>query len=407
MSRQDNLAIIRPTRARRSKIKHPQSNLDPLSVELNEFYEQRVRRGLERKEICEDIAQVVSEKVLRKIETADSRFRGRSVVSQGIPYDGLQAEEPIQLDMMVQLSFGKSSAVYFSKDDENEGLHVQPESSTMWKDCLSRNGFLSADKVNQILRHYVSKAVSVLNRYIKDGAKEKLPERMSSISMKEGSEIVLIVNKDITIKLLPAFVIPDSRMDPARQDCPSSSHVVCRPYIYQSGRKMKMVWKWSFFVGEKNRIRALGSPSCRVQLLRILTEIRDTHEGLKMLSSYHLKHLLFHETDRLKDITFWSSEKISERFQDLLKRLLNFLQVGNLPHYFMQPPDFEPINLLQDIDSETLQGMAEVISGILEDPHDSLSCEGTDQRQSMWPWELELVAPSIDYSIESKKRENR
>lgn len=391
---QNNSSIIRPASTRRSKIKQPQDDLDPLAVVLNDFYENRVRLGLERKEICEEIAQAVSDKILRKIETADNRFRGRSVVSQGIPYDGLQAEEPIQLDMIVQLSFGKSSAVFFTKDEENESLHVQPESSTVWKDCLSRNGFLSADKVNQILRYYVSKAVSMFNQYVKEGAKEKLPKRMRSISMKDGAEIVLVVNKDITIKLLPAFVIPDSRMDPARQDCPSSSHVVCRPYIYDSARKMKMVWKWSFFVGEKNRIRALGSPSCRVQLLRILTEIRDTHEGLKMLSSYHLKHLLFHETQRLKDTTFWSSEKISERFKDLLKRLLNFLEEGNLPHYFMQPPDFEPINLLEDIDSETLQGMIEAVLKILDNPFDCLSCEGTEQRQSMWPWELELFAPS-------------
>ena len=393
MSRDENLNSTPPAVTRRSKLKvkqQPSSDLDPLTVALNDFYENRVRLGVERKEICEGIAQAVSDKILRKIETADSRFRGRSVVSQGIPYDGLQAEESIQLDMIVQLSFGQSSAVYFTKDEENDGLHVQPESSTVWKDCLSKNGFLSADKVNQILRHYVSKAVRVLTRYVTEGAKEKLPERMSSISMKDGAEIVLIVNKDITINLLPAFVIPDSRMDPARQDCPSSSHVVCRPYIFDSGRKMKMVWKWSFFVGEKNRIRALGTPSCRVQLLRILTEIRDTHEGLKMLSSYHLKHLLFHEAD----ITFWSSEKISERFKDLLKRLLNFLQERNLPHYFMQPPDFEAINLLEDIDSDILQGMSEVILRILDDPYESLSCDGTEQRQSMWPWELELFAPS-------------
>ena len=397
MSRDENLNSTPPAVTRRSKLKvkqQPSSDLDPLTVALNDFYENRVRLGVERKEICEGIAQAVSDKILRKIETADSRFRGRSVVSQGIPYDGLQAEESIQLDMIVQLSFGQSSAVYFTKDEENDGLHVQPESSTVWKDCLSKNGFLSADKVNQILRHYVSKAVRVLTRYVTEGAKEKLPERMSSISMKDGAEIVLIVNKDITINLLPAFVIPDSRMDPARQDCPSSSHVVCRPYIFDSGRKMKMVWKWSFFVGEKNRIRALGTPSCRVQLLRILTEIRDTHEGLKMLSSYHLKHLLFHEADRLNDITFWSSEKISERSKDLLKRLLNFLQERNLPHYFMQPPDFEAINLLEDIDSDILQGMSEVILRILDDPYESLSCDGTEQRQSMWPWELELFAPS-------------
>ena len=380
-------------RNKENDIKQTHTDLDPLHVALSNFYENRVRLGLERKEICEGIAQAVSDKILRKIETADSRFRGKSVVSQGIPYDGLQAEEPIHLDMLVQLSFGKSSAVFFRKDDDDEGLHVQPESSTVWKDCLSRNGFLSADKINKTLRYYVAKAVKVLNRYIRKGAKHKLPRKLRSISMKDGVEIVLIVNKDITINLLPAFVLPDSRLDPARQDCPSSSHVVCRPFTYDPRGKMRMVWKWCFFVAEKNRIRALGSPSCRVQLLRILTEIRDTHEGLRMLSSYNLKHVLFHETHRLNDVNVWASEHISERFKDLLQRLLTFLQNGNLPHYFMQPPDFEAVNLLEDIESSTLQEMSKAVSKIIEDPCESLSCEGNEQRQSLWPWELELLSP--------------
>ena len=377
---------------RRNKVKQTQSDLDPLAVALNNFYENRVRLGLERKEICEDMAQAVSNKILRKIETADNRFREKSVVSQGIPHDGLQAEESINFDMLVQLSFGKSSAVFFRKDDDG-GLHIQPESSTVWKDCLSRNGFLSADKVNKILRYYVGKAVKVLHRYIRKGAKEKLPKRLRSISMKEGTEIVLIVNKDITINLLPAFVLPDSRVDPARQDCPSSSHVVCRPFLDDVSMKMRMIWKWCFFVAEKNRIRALGGPSCRVQLLRILTEMRDTHEGLRVLSSYHLKQVLFHETQRLKDVNQWSSKHISERFRDLLKRLVGFLQEKNLPHYFMQPPDFEAVNLLEDIDSVSLNKISDAVLRILQDPLESLSCEGTEQRQSLWPWELELFSP--------------
>ena len=38
---------------RRSSIKKPQFQLDPVAVQLNEFYENRVRISLERKEICE------------------------------------------------------------------------------------------------------------------------------------------------------------------------------------------------------------------------------------------------------------------------------------------------------------------------------------------------------------------
>ena len=154
-----------------------------------------------------------------------------------------------------------------------------------------------------------------------------------------------------------------------------------------------MMWRLSFYVAEKNRIRAL-SEGCRVQLLRILTEIRDNEDQLKKLSSYHVKTLLFHESDEYPDFHEWSADKITRRFFGLLERLKKALKEGNLPHYFMQPPDFKPVNLFADLDGKTLSDMLDVIEDIMENPMGVLSTVGRERRQTMWPWEMGLFLPA-------------
>lgn len=382
----DQEPIIR----RRSKIKKPQVELDPLSKQLNEFYENRVRLSLERKEICEEIAFDAVYKCLRKIQSVDDRFRANSLISHGIPYDGLQAEEPIQLDMMVQLPFGTSTGMYLGKDKSTAGVRIQPESTNagLWHDCMTRNGYISAAKVNRLLRKFFKKAVSVLQMYIKERKTDKLPKSLTSIRMEEGPVIRLTVNKDIAIDILPAFVIPDCRADLTRRDVPSSSHVVVR-----SQHQNELVWKFSFYVAEKNRIRALGGENCRIQLLRILQEIRDNEETLKALSSYHLKTLLFHQADTIHDSSEWRAEKISSRFIDLLRTLNIALKTHELKDYFMHPPEFDEVNLFANIDGKTLSDMMDVVEDIIEHPMEVLATEGKQRRMSMWPWEYDFVLP--------------
>ena len=375
---------------RRSKITKTQVDLDPLSKQLNEFYENRVRLSLERKEICEEIAYNTVHRCLRKIQSVDDRFRANSLISHGIPYDGLQAEESIQLDMMVQLPFGASTGMYLAKDKSATGVRIQPQSTntSLWSDCMTRNGYIAAAKVNKLLRKFFKKAVSVLQMYIKERKAEKLPKALTSVRLEEGPTIRLTVNKDIAIDILPAFVIPDSRADLTRRDVPSSSHVVVRSQ-YQN----ELVWKFSFYVAEKNRIRALGGENCRIQLLRILQEIRDNEDTLKPLSSYHLKTLLFHQADALYDSSEWTAEKISARFFDLLHALKVALKNHELKDYFMHPPEFEDVNLFASLDGKTLSDMMDVIEDISEHPMEVLATEGKQRRMSMWPWEYDFVLP--------------
>ncbi|EDO35339.1 predicted protein [Nematostella vectensis] len=377
---------------RRSIIKKPQIQLDPVSAQLYEFHENRVRLSVERKSICEEIAYNTVHKCLRKIETVDNRFRANSLVSQGIPYDGLQAEEKIQLVMLVQLSLGPTSAMYIARDPQSGDVRMQMTSSSrgVWDDCLTLNGFVSAAKVNALLRKYIKKAVALLNIHIKEKNTSKLPKLLSSIELERGKVVRLTVNKDISIDVQPAFVKPDSRLDPSRKSCPSSSHIVCKQVS-----QTEMAWRLSFYVGEKNKLRAIGTEGCRIPLLRILTEIRDNEDELKLLSTVHLMHILFHESDAIPDSNEWTTEKISVRFFGLLDRMKKALKDGELLHYFMQPPDYEPFNLFAQFDGKTLSDMYDIVEDIRQTSGmEVLEQEGKDRRQSMWPWELDLTLPA-------------
>ncbi|KXJ25893.1 cyclic GMP-AMP synthase [Exaiptasia diaphana] len=377
---------------RRSTITKPQVPLDPIAIQLYDFHENRARVSLERKEICEEIAYNAVHKCLRKIEAVDNRFRANSLVSQGIPFDGLQAEEPIRMDMLVQLSFGPTTALYIARDPGTGGVRIQPTSTSVkvWDDCQTNNGFILASKVNSLLRKYIKKAVAMLNIHIKEGKRDKLPKGLTSIQLEPGPVIKLTVNRDISIDVLPAFVNSDYRKFSWRKNCPSSSHIVCKAHHVN-----ELMWTMSFYVGEKNKLRAIGTTGCRMQLLRILTEIRDTEDELKPLSSFHLMHLLFHESDAIPDPNEWATDKITARFFGLLDNLKRCLKDGELKHYFMQPPDYESVNLFANFDGKTLSDMYDIVEDIQQTQGMSvLKQQGLERRQSLWPWEYDFMIPA-------------
>ena len=376
---------------------------DELLNHLRDYYEAQVQTSLDRKSDLEDTAFAVTHKVLRKVQTVDQRFRANSLVPHGIPYDGLKVGEPIVFEMILQLSLDATNTLYVKKTNDSPFVRIKPMSVGGWVDCATGGGFLSASRVQHVLRRYVRQTVHVLRKYINQGKREKLPNNLNNLSLEEGQNITLIINNDIRVRLLPAFSIPDCRSDFSGKCCPSSSHVVSAPKTSIPHDMLSMImespgeteqencfeiaWRVSFYVAEKNKMRALGY-GCRIRLLRILTEIKDNHETLRTLSSYHLKTILFYVTDDIPDVKDWTDAKMSARFLDLLKRLKKCLEDGFCPHYFLQPPDFPQVNLFEEFREEALQKMDRVVNKITQNPISILSANkvengiGTSQLES-------------------------
>ena len=394
-----------------SKNMHKQSDL---AKSLENFYDRRVCPGLTRKQTCEDIAYAVTYKVLRKVQTVDDRFRGTNLVPHGITYDGLKAGKPIFFEMILTLSLDLKDTLVVLKDDDSPYVRIKPMSGETWKDCMTRNGIIVASKVQGLLRKYVKQAVHVLRKYISQGRTEKYPNSLKSLFIEGATGVYLIINRDIHVHVLPAFCIPDTRSDFKRRDCPSNSHVVCCSKTDLGGsnvlslftdsrdnrgnddvKGVEIAWRVSFYVAEKNKIRTLGD-GCRIQLLRILTELRDNEEALSSITSYHLKTLLFYVCDEKPEAKDWDTHHMDERFLELLRKLREFILCKSMPHYFMKDSDFPSFNLCQGIPESELQSMAEFLEGMIENPLPYLSIEREKQRGDLWPWESDFD-PMLNY----------
>lgn len=370
--------------------------LDQLTEKIEHIYETKVQESLQLKAEYEDLAYNVIHKIIRKVKTVDARFRPNSLVTLGIPYNGVPDSGITDFEMMLQLSLGTNNSLYLHRERSGKSARIQPISSNLWQDCIDENSmYISPKRVTRVLRQYVKRAVYVLRKYITSKKVQKLPEGLTDIDMEdERFKIVIKINQVLRVTLLPAVSIPDSRSDMSRKDIPSTTHVVAvqlqekkqnrdennnepPPPIWASTssksskrkeeRNAKLVWQYSFFVAEKNKLRTI-SDGCRIKLLRILTEIRDNEKELSGLTPYHLQTIFFHETERLHRRRDWKEGKMASRFMDFLRAIANTLDKGVCENYFMRPPDYSLMNLYEETDANDLQEMKTHIEKIIENP---------------------------------------
>ena len=373
--------------------KERKAMLDSLPEKLDEFYESKVHESLQRKADLEELSYNVVHKIIRKVHTVDSRFRPTSLLSLGMPYEGVHGDDNrvTEFEMMIQLSLGINNSLYVHREKNGRVVRIQPVTSNLWQDCMEENSmFISPKRVTRVLRQYVKRTVHVLRKYLDAGKKEKLPDGLRCLELEdERFKIVLRINNDLRVTLLPAVSIPDSRIDMTRKDLPSTSHVVAMlqedeqhvevldennnapspPIIkmHNQNKHIKLHWQYSFFVAERNKMRTI-SDGCRSKLLRIITEIRDRDITLAGLSPYHLQTMFFYEVDRVSRRRDWKETKMASRFVDFLRAISKHLERGVCTNYFMNPPDFETINLFDDLRLEDMRAMKCTIDSYIENP---------------------------------------
>jgi len=108
------------------------------------------------------------------------------------------------------------------------------------------------------------------------------------------------------------------------------------------------------------------------KLLRIITEVRDGDAALGMLSPYHLQTMFFYEVDRVQRQRDWKEGKMASRFVDFLRAISKHLECGVCTNYFMNPPDYETINLFDNLRLEDMQAMKKTIDSYIENPLECL-----------------------------------
>ena len=117
--------------------------------------------------------------------------------------------------------------------------------------------------------------------------------------------------------------------------------------------KLQIAWRRSFSVKEKDRLTTMDEDNgCRKQVLRVLKVIRNREAGLALLTSYHLKTVLFRKTDELSDPTQWKVDCLGQRLMDVIGQMEMELGKGVMPHYFL--PD---VNLLDGMKEKAVINM--------------------------------------------------
>ena len=128
-------------------------------------------------------------------------------------------------------------------------------------------------------------------------------------------------------------------------------YYVAKPIKGVSGPQT--AWRRSFSMQEKDRLATLDhDQGCRKQVLRVLKVIRNREPGLRPLTSYHLKTVLFRKTDELRDSALWRSECLGQRLMDVIAQIEKELGNGVMSNYFL--PE---VNLLDGMKAKAVFNM--------------------------------------------------
>ena len=91
-----------------------------------------------------------------------------------------------------------------------------------------------------------------------------------------------------------------------------------------------MAWRMSYSLEEKAILRKMDRGNgCRKQCLRILKAIRDREPTLGYLHSFILKTIIL----KNGTTTSWDQKDLARRVLDMLDKLADALEAGNLTHY--------------------------------------------------------------------------
>ncbi len=97
----------------------------------------------------------------------------------------------------------------------------------------------------------------------------------------------------------------------------------------------------------------------RKKCLRILKVMRSREACFHILTSFHMKTVLFHECEEKPADEMWQPAHLAVRVLDLLDRLREALDGNSLPHYFI--PE---INLLDAIPEKSRENMRDRLKKI-------------------------------------------
>ena len=309
---------------------------EKLTSELNKFYSLQVREERIRVKRSKRLAFSVVFKVLINAQVISERFTIGEILRKGTTYGDMIEKESHRFEFGVPVYLDDNDNFFIHRAEEDGFARLQLEDCETWDDCLDSDGFLSASLVRSKLHLTMKGALKNLNNNIEQGIDE-FPSGVDTVEIFcEGSTIVLQINDGLlVVELTPTISIPKTTSEWCRRFSVKSkppSHVVAKACRLPMSDP-ETLWKLSFLPEEKRKFLSLGTTKYRLFLC--LSEMRQRDKTLRELSLYHLQTVLFHVGDQINDPLKWSTEKLGDRFLDILRCLEKFLEDKNCPHYFI------------------------------------------------------------------------
>jgi hypothetical protein len=309
------------------------------SRELQKFYDKKVEGGRLKSLENKRLAFTTAFKVLINVLLVNDKFTVTDLLQRNPKYCELteiqsnwfEFEIPVYLD-------GSDHNIFVQSADEGGfvRLAIDSEQNFNWSDCVTDEGFLSANLVRSKLQLTIQNTLIAMNSNVQMGL-DNLPDDVDSVTVYcDGSTIVLDINGgDILVDMVPSIRLHCSSLEFFKRLSKSAapSHALAKP----CDRPMsdpETLWMLSFASAERKKVLQLSPPQRK--LLEILIELRELDESFRELSLSHMQTALFYIVDKISDPYDWRESDMGERFIDTLCYLEDFLDCKYCEHYFVK-----------------------------------------------------------------------
>lgn len=146
-------------------------------------------------------------------------------------------------------------------------------------------------------------------------------------------------------------------------------HVVAKQPKKACDEEMKkFLWRFSFSVAEKTIMKSMDAGianSGRRRVAQILKMIvsNDPHLQSMPLTSYHIKTLIFWESENHPEGKDWDGSKLQDRFHGAVDKMLTYLKKKSYPHYFLNQ-----VNLVENFKESHFNTVSKKFEEIKKDP---------------------------------------
>ncbi|KAG2467238.1 CGAS synthase, partial [Polypterus senegalus] len=275
---------------------------------------------IRKKDISEASMQVND--IMKKI-SSQLKDLGVTQLNMGSYYEFLKISDVDEFDFMLTMPVARVALETFGKEVAFYHVSLKRNPIKCLRKFVVDETTLSADKMLTDFREKIKK---ILREFKVDAhvqrKKPGCPAITLSIKNAKGN------GKDIEVDIVPGLEVHSSWPSATNEDA----------------------WRISFSNIEKKILKehgqtrtcceAYGVKCCRKECLKLLKylleRLKEKHpRELSKFSSYFMKTTLLHACAKQPEDTQWSSNNLSQCFLQLLTDLIEYLRLGNLPHFFI------------------------------------------------------------------------